>query len=267
MLLPLIQFNSFNSTNMVFVKLLLIFTLLYEIRAENCTFSDFMLHKRINIQEKVRTIGPINYVFDFEFIQEPKGNISVKLIKFLRKKEIYFNEPLYITEFLDREDAFEFIGHSNTGSLTSTLRDYVTKDVKFDLDSIKDEKCAYDVKSTAWQMKSEKSFTVIMLACHVSATGESFTVDKRVILISDEFNQNITNLTKQVKFQKEKFFFKNYYPQEFCLCDYLDSFYNECRKEEQKILFLIIFLISLFVAFIYILFEIYSCIIWRERVN
>lgn len=243
----------------------MIFLLIKEITG-NCSFSRKMLKKRSHYQHMVQLEGSLNYIFDYEFLWEPKRTTPHDFLKILKKTRIFFHDPITFLEFHD-ENTFQYKIHTNLSNAFQTVSEYKSKKIKMNLNFLKTEKCASDMKSVAWEIKNDDPFSLLMLACHVNSSESGFDVSKMLIILTDNFCNlhNFTENSKNFQFKGKKLKFKNYYDNRFCFCHSLDSFYNECRVEKNEVKFQVFLVIFAFIILAYVLFEILNCI--NKKIN
>lgn len=235
----------------------------------DCNISSDLMKKRGYYRQIVNNRGKLNFIFDYEFLQENSlGNTSNNFLNFLKNPEIDFGDQIKLIEVYKLKKKFQTKFSSNFGSDSTSLLEYSKVNFKVNLDFLKDKKCAKNVKPIGWQISSENSFCVAMAACHVTKfkKANSFVVKKRIIFLVDE-NHNLSAInsylpTKGVNFNG-KHFHSIYFPSnDFCLCDFLDSYFNDCTFDWK--FHNLLALILIFVIVSYFSIETYLCFIGQR---
>lgn len=236
-----------------------------------CSYNSAFLKAQSSYLNILENMGPINFIFNYELLEVPAKNISPHVFYYdIGHREVSFYEPILFIEMQRIKNHFEIRTNSIFRKTSDLVKYQEVKDLNINLNLLKDKKCSNDLKSLAWKLKIYDSMCFMMFACHVSPENLEgvFEVEKRVILLTDQQ----FNLTKDndyefsgLHFDKKLNEFSPFGEESFCMCDFLDSYFNKCRierKESQYRIFLVIFT---FIACAYALFEIYSCIVIRRK--
>lgn len=249
------------------VVTLLILNIIHHITGSCMSTLNFTFNRNVNLQT-IKYIGAVNFVFDYEFIQEVKGSNIIGFLKFLRKPNSVMDEPLLFIEFYERSNVFDFKGHSNHGFGTHNEHKFISKeDINFENEFLKNENCSDNVKHLVWKLKINKPFSLLLLACQVKYGKKAFIATKRIILISDKFPNS--NITTNFKFITQKFNLENEFDQRYCFCDHLNKILNsnECGSKNDKVAVGIFIVIYAFMIFVFLLFEVYLYVVKKSNLN
>lgn len=241
-------------------KFLIILLKIYPILGNNSPKDLKMGTPHINepFERTSENVESINYIFDFEFLVEPKDSQFLP-INVMTSQKFFFYEPL---QFFETKDYIRVKSRSNLGFYASLVRKISSQKIdtiELDFNFLKFEKCSNKVESYLWHIKKQSDpFFLAMLACYVQTTPTSYKVKKRVIFLSDE-SFYLMNITSSIQF-KEKIKFYKFNEKRFCLCDHLHSMQFQ-TVEKTTINFSILLVIFIFAIFHYIFTEVYWFII------
>ena len=232
-----------------------------------CEFSLLMTTRQRKLLVELEHLGTFNFVFDYVIFQEPADKSLKKFYDELRIPNVIFVDPAVFIELYDYKNSIQLRVNSNYSSATFVNENYTAKVFDVNLESMNLKKCGTELSSSAWKVNSNGSLCIIMLACQVTKKNPKgfIKVSKKVIFLTDQ-DYDLTHFTNYnfsgLNFdQKKVVLHPNYEGESFCVCDFLDRYYNNCNTEkdkEKEDKFKIFILIVMVIIISYILFEIFQ---------
>lgn len=220
---------------MLVVKILVVFCIFvyFSSGSKTCQVSEIYSYARINMRNAVDNYGAINFASDYVFLHK-ENNYSRKILQYLKypKSVIKTNYiRMHLIEIHGMENKFEFKAYS-----LDEIVGYQTFDVKVNLNFLNQEKCMEKVQTVAWRIASKESVCIMILACHIAQSDveKPYKMKRRLIFIVDEkFDLSTLNsLLTGFKYEPKNSTFHGYYlGKGFCMCEYLDEFFNGCQVE------------------------------------
>lgn len=233
---------------MIFIRLLILVQV-KEALGGVCIYPKKMITYKDYYKNVVKSIGPLSFIFNYKYVEKPQNQTSERFLESLLHRRRFFYEPLIIREYNSHPQLINIFAEN---SLSTMITNSSKIDTEIDLEFLKDEKCAENVSTSMWKVPEKTSYTLIFFACKVNSGKNSYIVSNKLILLSDKFHYY--NITKGIEINSKMIMLEK---ESFCYCNYIHSFFNECKSEKRKFQKEFCFLLLSGIVFIFISMEIY----------